>query len=240
MIELDPDGGGFKTPLQREVLAGLCRNAEISERFFLTGGTALAAFYLGHRISEDLDMFSREQRELGDIDFWIAKAWPGKTVPIRRSSGYLSVLIRDIKVDIVCDPLAMPGARKRAKIGENLTIAVDTIDNIASNKLTTIVSRTEPKDFIDLYCILRRYPRLDMPGLYSAARIKDVQFDDPASVAYQIELGIEEMRRIVGAGPDTAEAKRLPPLLVSIDWEDFWRVFSGITEWIYAQGGVRS
>src|SRR5918999_3975854 len=28
--------------------------------FFLTGGTALSAFYLGHRYSEDLDLFTLE------------------------------------------------------------------------------------------------------------------------------------------------------------------------------------
>ena len=32
--------------------------SSIGPRFFLTGGTALAGFYFGHRLSEDLDLFT--------------------------------------------------------------------------------------------------------------------------------------------------------------------------------------
>jgi hypothetical protein len=236
MIELKPDDRGFKAPVQREVLVGLSRNREISERFFLTGGTALSAFYLGHRVSEDLDLFSYEQQDLDEIDFWISKTWPRDTIPMRRSSGYYAVLIRDVKVDIVYDPLAAPGIRERADLGAGQTIAIDTIDNIASNKLTTLVSRTELKDFIDFYYIRRRFPQLEMSTIYNGARAKDVQFDDPASAAYQIELGADEMRRIISAGSAGLKAKQIPSLLGSIEWDDFRRLFAGLTEWIYAQG----
>jgi hypothetical protein len=233
MIEFKPSDLGFTGPAQREVLSGLSRNEEISDFFFLTGGTALAAFYLVHRVSEDLDLFSKEKADLADIDFWISKTWPGETVPIRRSRGFLSVLIQDVKVDIVYDQLAAPGNRKRADLGEGRSIAVDTIDNIASNKLMTLVSRTEPKDFIDFYFIRRRFPRLEMSEIYRGARAKDVQFDDPASAAYQIELAVEDLRRRMRGRP---ELKMFPPLLISVDWGDFWRVFTDLAEWIYDQG----
>jgi predicted nucleotidyltransferase component of viral defense system len=32
--------------------------------FYLTGGTALAAYYLRHRLSEDLDFFAEKEFEL--------------------------------------------------------------------------------------------------------------------------------------------------------------------------------
>ena len=233
MIEFKPSDQGFKGPAQREVLSGLSRNEDISNYFFLTGGTALSAFYLAHRVSEDLDLFSKEKADLADIDFWISKTWPGETVPVRRSRGFLSVLIRDVKVDIVYDQLAAPGNRKRADLGEGRSIAIDTIDNIASNKLTTLVSRTEPKDFIDFYFIRRRFPRLEMSEIYRGARAKDVQFDDPASAAYQIELAVEDLRRRMRGRP---ELKMFPPLLVYVDWADFWHAFTDLTEWIYDQG----
>ena len=233
MIEFKPSDLGFKGPAQRAVLSGLSRNEEISDFFFLTGGTALAAFYLGHRVSEDLDLFSKEKADLADIDFWISKTWPGETVPIRRSRGFLSVLIRNVKVDFVYDQSAASGNRKRADLGEGLSIAVDTIENIASNKLTTLVSRTEPKDFIDFYFIRRRYPGLEMNEIYRGARSKDVQFDDPASAAFQIELAVEDLRRIVRSG---SEVKMVPPLLVSIDWADFWSLYAELAEWLYDQG----
>jgi predicted nucleotidyltransferase component of viral defense system len=36
------------------------RASPLCEIFYLTGGTALSAFYLRHRLSEDLDFFSEE------------------------------------------------------------------------------------------------------------------------------------------------------------------------------------
>ena len=56
------------TPLQSRVLAFLFEEERIGELgFFLTGGTALAAFHLHHRISEDLDLFIRRD----DVDLGI-------------------------------------------------------------------------------------------------------------------------------------------------------------------------
>jgi hypothetical protein len=51
MIEFKPSDQGFKGPTQRKVLSGLSRNEEISDFFFLTGGTALADFW---RVFTDL------------------------------------------------------------------------------------------------------------------------------------------------------------------------------------------
>lgn len=46
------------TPLQQVVLKEVTRLPELRQRFYLTGGTALSAFYLHHRESDDLDFFS--------------------------------------------------------------------------------------------------------------------------------------------------------------------------------------
>jgi hypothetical protein len=72
-----------------------------------------------------------------------------------------------------------------------------------------------------------------MSEIYRGARAKDVQFDDPASAAYQLECAVKDLRRIIRGG---SELKRVPSLLVSVDWEDFWRVFTGLAEWLYDQG----
>lgn len=236
MTALRPNDRGFKAPVQGEILAGLSGNPEISERFFLTGGTALAAFYLGHRVSEDLDLFSYEQRNMGDIDKWISKTWPHETKPLRRSDGFLAVIIREVKIDFVFDHLAIPGSRARADLGEGRSIAVDTIENIASNKLTTLTSRTEPKDYIDFYFLRRRYPHIDMSEIYANAAAKDAQFDDPATAAFQIEIGTEEICRLIQGSSTPAKPQRVPPLLQDVDWEDFRRFYRGLTEWIYRKG----
>ena len=41
---------------------------ETGRRFFLTDGTALAAFHLHHRISKDLDLFTYEDTAMSEID----------------------------------------------------------------------------------------------------------------------------------------------------------------------------
>ena len=51
------------TPLQDDFLHAFF-GSEIGPRFFLTGGTALAGFYLHHRLSVDLDLFTQDDLAL--------------------------------------------------------------------------------------------------------------------------------------------------------------------------------
>ncbi|MGH7853995.1 MAG: nucleotidyl transferase AbiEii/AbiGii toxin family protein [Candidatus Binatia bacterium] len=52
--------GELLTPFQRKVLRAFTELEE-SKAFYLTGGTALSAFYLAHRLSEDFDLFTSEE-----------------------------------------------------------------------------------------------------------------------------------------------------------------------------------
>ena len=49
------------TSKQLEFLELIKVESQITERFYLTGGTALAEFYLKHRLSEDIDLFTEEE-----------------------------------------------------------------------------------------------------------------------------------------------------------------------------------
>ncbi len=60
-------GKGLLTPLQREFLR-LFAGLPDQERFYLTGGTALSEFYLGHRLSFDLDLFTNEHEMLSVVE----------------------------------------------------------------------------------------------------------------------------------------------------------------------------
>jgi len=53
-------GKGTLTLIQKNLLIEFEKIREASF-FYLTGGTALAEFYLGHRRSYDLDFFTRER-----------------------------------------------------------------------------------------------------------------------------------------------------------------------------------
>jgi predicted nucleotidyltransferase component of viral defense system len=51
---------GILTDLQKEILLIFSKIPD-SNNFYLTGGTALSEFYLGHRKSFDLDIFTIEK-----------------------------------------------------------------------------------------------------------------------------------------------------------------------------------
>ena len=53
-------GNGLLTPAQQKFLAAFSHLPD-QARFYLTGGTALTEFYLGHRLSFDLDLFTSDQ-----------------------------------------------------------------------------------------------------------------------------------------------------------------------------------
>jgi predicted nucleotidyltransferase component of viral defense system len=50
--------------MQEAFLEAFFQAGAPSERFYLSGGTALSAYYLQHRYSDDLDLFTRDQDAL--------------------------------------------------------------------------------------------------------------------------------------------------------------------------------
>ena len=54
-------GKDLLTSKQFDFLELAAQKKEIIKRFYLTGGSALAAFYLNHRVSKDLDFFSEKE-----------------------------------------------------------------------------------------------------------------------------------------------------------------------------------
>ena len=112
----------------------------------------------------------------------------GKSV-IRSTPQFLSLLVQNVKVDIVIDPLSDRGDRDRLQVGTS-QVLIDSLGNIGTNKLCTLVSRTEPKDFIDFYFLIRAVPGLTFDSLFEAARKREALFDDIPTAAYQLETGL--------------------------------------------------
>lgn len=221
----------FAGPDQLQILIQLARLAEIGEHFFLTGGTALAVFYLGHRTSEDLDLFAVKSGGLSEILLQIARIWPKETSIMRKSEGFASLLVRGVKIDFVCDPLSLPGSRPQARLEEGALITVDSIENIASNKLTTLVARTEIKDYLDFFMISRTFPELDREVILAGALFKERVFEDPASAAYQIETAVKSLKRLL-----RESGVVLPGLIKPVDGPEFWRFYGNLAEWLYEKG----
>lgn len=224
MDTLKEDKAYYASARHREVLRGLLAHPEIERSFFLTGGTALSVFYLHHRVSDDLDLFTLEPVSLSELDPWIRARWKGSCSKIKEGPDFLSFLIDETKVEFVHDPLSNGDERPCAEFENGRRLKVDNLRNIVSNKLGAMVSRQEPKDFVDFYIIAKLDPGLDRERVWQDARRKDAIFDDPPTVAFQLEEGLALIRE----RPDL-----LPEVRGEFDWKAFFDYFAGLGEWLY-------
>lgn len=142
------------TPQQKALLQEFTKT-ELRNAFRLTGGTALSAFYLEHRLSDDLDFFSLEK-----IPFYITEEFL-KNIDFIKNIIHTKQFDRNIfnlglkdntvlKVEFTHYPLKN---LEEALIIDSLRI--DSFLDIAVNKLCAIADRFEAKDYIDVYCILK-------------------------------------------------------------------------------------
>ena len=133
-----------------------------SPPFFLTGGTALSAFYLQHRYSEDLDLFTLDSDAFDRVPLYVADTATRLTVSVASLQTApqfhryrLSRKGESVIVDFVREVVPQISEKKNRFEG----ILVDTLGDITANKICTVISRAEIKDYIDLYFLARAgYP----------------------------------------------------------------------------------
>ncbi len=214
----------YAQDIQRKILIHLITLPDIENNFFLTGGTALAVFYLNHRQSNDLDFFTLNRIDLSKIGFEIQRIWTNKVAKIKESPNFLSLLIKDSKVDFVIDPLSNKEKRQKIIFENHHHLIIDNINKIVSNKLCTLVSRTEPKDYIDFYFIRKHFPSLNINSIYKNAKKKDVIFDDPPSAAYQIEEGLNFLKN---------NFSLFPKVIKKFNKKDFFSFYNKLADWLY-------
>lgn len=149
--------GGRLRPLQERILRTL---APLTPPWTLTGGGALAGFYLGHRETRDLDLFWRRRKELGDLtrDAVAALQAEGLVAEALRSApAFAELRVGDgtevCIVDLVAEPFAPIEPPERAEV-QGASIEVDTRHEILVNKLTTLLSRSELRDLQDVKALL--------------------------------------------------------------------------------------
>ncbi len=120
----------------------------------LGGGAALAGAYLGHRMTGDIDLFVHDADEMRTLVDWLpalAKSG-GISVTLLRDVGHLVRARlsgpdgRSIEVDIVHEP----SADLSAPPAPNEGVVVESLDDLRASKLTCILSRSEPRDLVDL------------------------------------------------------------------------------------------
>lgn len=160
-------------PNQKLFLKLLAVEKSLNEQFCLTGGTALTAFYIPYRLSEDLDFFSEREvetepilvflrsvkKQLGYQDFDLNTSF-------NRNLFILNFAKETLKLEFTYFPF--PPIEKPKKI---MGIYVENILDIAVNKLFTIYQQPRARDFMDLYMIQKKY-RYSLDNLLKKARLK--------------------------------------------------------------------
>jgi predicted nucleotidyltransferase component of viral defense system len=199
------------SPLQRGFLQAFFAE-EIGSRFFLTGGTALAAFHLYHRLSIDLDLFTQNdlalEASIRPID-QVAARLNCRLERTRVSQYFQQIYLThpdqpdSLKIDLIRDFGPLYGERTMYE-----GMIVDSLDNIAANKILAIFGRAATKDFVDLYFILRQ--GYNWRKLFEMAQAKD-----PGLTLFYFAGMLRQIER----------PQELPDILVPLELKDLQGCF---------------
>lgn len=164
----------------------------------LAGGTGLA-FQIGHRVSEDLDLFCTDGRNVRTLHAVLARHGAYET--LQDMEHTLTVIIRQTKLSFFCvtEPFLFQSSPYRF-------FSIADRRDIALMKLAAISGRGSRKDFTDLYMILQDETPLDayfslLPKKYDPRRLNTYHI--LKSLTYFAD----------------AESEPMPRMLVPFDWE---------------------
>lgn len=132
------------------------KNISELQDFYLTGGTALA-LQLGHRESEDLDFFSKQEFNPEQLQQKLSSINHLENVEV--AQGTLNVFLENVKLQFLHYPYNLI-EQPQSWNGILLSSVID----IACTKLITISMRGSKKDFIDLYVILKQFSLSELLG----------------------------------------------------------------------------
>lgn len=168
------------TKFQEEVIRQISQTT-IKEIFFLTGGTALSAFYLQHRYSEDLDFFTEVPGAAGSvlpIMESIQKKLSASLEVKRTFNTFTEILISSNKKETVILHFAQdaPYRLKPTVYNESYGIYIDNLLDISCNKFSALFDRHDMKDFVDIYFINREEMKFE--EVYRFAKKKHLGLDD--------------------------------------------------------------
>ena len=169
-------GFGLLTPLQKEFLQVFAGLADQSQ-FYLTGGTALAEYYLGHRLSFDLDFFTGVENLILPTSYQIETACQKRALAlqvVRRFSTFVEFLVEkgeeSLRIDLALDS----PFRFEPPVPSPEGVFVNNYHDLRVDKLLAYYGRTEPRDAVDLFFILHSEP---VEPLLEQAAQKDPGFD---------------------------------------------------------------
>lgn len=169
-------GKGIISAVQKRIIECFKHSTD-SPSFYLSGGTALAEFYLGHRKSYDLDFFTPEEKLILPfsriLDQELERGGFAVTV-VRRFSAFAEFEVA-VENEATKLQLGYDSPFRFESVAESeLGIAVNDYKDIIVDKLLAFFGRAEPRDAVDLFFILQQE---DIWKLAELAGIKDPGFE---------------------------------------------------------------
>lgn len=197
--------------LQETVLHAFFRR---TRSFFLTGGAALAAYHLGHRTTNDLDLFTSSP----DLDVGVsalrsvAEELGASLEALRTSPDFRRFLLslggEGVVVDLVRDRTPQIYPEKLDRDG----VLIDPAAEILANKLCTLLSRGEVRDLVDVLFLERSGLRVEDALAPASTKDGGLSAGQLAWVLSQITVGSDAR---IPAGVTAAELQNFLEDLVS-------------------------
>lgn len=200
------------TDKQQLLLGLISQQKDLVSNFYLTGGTALARYYLQHRLSEDLDFFSLEEVDPMSVQVSLKNIQDKAGIDkidfqqsFNRNLFFLHIKDGVIKTEFTYYPFTQI---EQPTVINN--IKIDSLQDIAVNKTFTIYQKPASRHFIDLYLIIKT-KNWKFKDLIQKARAKFDSSIDP------IQMGQQLLK--------VTEVLDIPKMLIDLpekEWQDFW------------------
>jgi predicted nucleotidyltransferase component of viral defense system len=174
---------------KQKICLDLIADTKIAEEFYLSGGTALSYFFLKHRSSEDLDFFNFSdfdvnnvsisiktlQKDLGYTSFDFQNSMNRNLFFLRFSDTYV------LKLEFTYYPFQQIEEPKKIR-----GVLIDSLVDIATNKLFTIAQNPRGRDYFDLFMIIQE-KGYSVEQLRMLAKQKFDWHVDPLQLATQFD-----------------------------------------------------
>lgn len=133
--------------------------SNLHDKFYWTGGTALTYFYLNHRLSNDIDLFSDQKFGYEEIIPFvkdIAKSLDIKDIDEHRIYDRWDFTLVSKKNEKTRLEFVYYGFPKLEPRKMWTGIMVDSLIDMSANKTMAMIDRTDPKDAFDIFYILKK------------------------------------------------------------------------------------
>lgn len=186
--------------LQKAILTRFGQVLE-SEYFYLTGGTALAEFYLKHRKSNDLDFFTSEEELINPFSQRLEEMLKTEGMTIHRQRGFHSFveLLVKLREETTIIHLAVDSSfqfEQPKEFSMYSGLKVNSLVDIASDKLLALFGRATLRDFIDVYALLKKN-LFTTEELIEKSKVKDPGFD-----LYWLGVAFERIKTFKDDSPE--------------------------------------